>query len=107
MPSIDHLVDVRTYFAAHAPDNIPEWFQSIESQSQSAREHVQSRYFAWRWYYADEMLKKYNQGIGGEGGNFTETGSIPSTNSSRLRIALMDAQPLPPLRPQGQATEVP
>jgi hypothetical protein len=41
-------VDLHAYFAAHAPD-VPDWF---DPQGQ-----VERRFFHWRWYYAEQMLK--------------------------------------------------
>ncbi|MDZ5456826.1 hypothetical protein [Azohydromonas lata] len=75
--------DLRAHFAAHAPDDIPSWFQPAvvepslpslpergsddtadnaavkawsDQRSQAHLRREQYRYFAWRWYYADQMV---------------------------------------------------
>lgn len=45
-------ITLREYYAAHAPAPIPEWFQPVGTTMD------EERYFAWRWHYADQMLKK-------------------------------------------------
>lgn len=56
----------RDYFAAHAPTDIPKWFSPIVTspapKDVSAREKFyedqhRRRYFAWRWHYADMMVR--------------------------------------------------
>lgn len=41
----------RELFALHAPP-VPEWFQSIQKHERS-----DESFFAWRLYFADELLK--------------------------------------------------
>ncbi|WP_157264403.1 hypothetical protein [Azohydromonas aeria] len=74
--------DLRARFAAQAPADIPSWFQPAlvepllpslpergpevdhnaavktwsDQRSQAHARREQYRYFAWRWYYADQML---------------------------------------------------
>lgn len=75
--------DLRAHFAAQAPTDIPSWFQPAgiepslpslpqrgsdamddnaavkawsDQRSQAHTRREQYRYFAWRWYYADQML---------------------------------------------------
>lgn len=69
----------RDYFAANAPAEVPEWFQPnmdhlrVEAPSPDAPADVlkawsdgvpqrmaareEYRFFAWRWYYAEQMIK--------------------------------------------------
>jgi hypothetical protein len=42
------------YFAAHAPE-VPEWF-SIKTDDGVTLTDV-DRFFYWRWYYAETMMK--------------------------------------------------
>jgi hypothetical protein len=75
--------DLRAHFAAQAPTEIPSWFQPAmdhlsipslpgrtsddkedsaavkawsEQKNQANLQREQYRYFAWRWYYADQMI---------------------------------------------------
>lgn len=75
--------DLRAHFAAQAPTEIPSWFHPAmdepalpslpergadvkddnaavkawsDQRSQAQVRREQYRYFAWRWYYADQML---------------------------------------------------
>ena len=43
----------REWFAAHAPE-IPTWYRKGLDDSSAEP----GRFFSWRWFYADEMLKK-------------------------------------------------
>lgn len=60
---------LRDWFAGHAPD-VPQWFpyedvgrpqgvttESIKEFESAMDKALERRYFAWRWYYADAMLR--------------------------------------------------
>ena len=58
------------YFAAKAPSEIPEWFSHNEPENRPTPKFLvkdaadwqltdyNARYFQWRWYYAQQMLKE-------------------------------------------------
>ena len=53
-------MSLRDYFAAKAPKGIPEWFEPIRYDKIPVSlfsEAEEKRYFKWRFYYADAMLK--------------------------------------------------
>lgn len=83
--------DLRARFAAQAPTDIPSWFQPAlvepvlpalpergpdvkdhnaavkawsDQRNQALARREQYRYFAWRWYYADQMLAHRGMPIG-------------------------------------------
>jgi hypothetical protein len=83
--------DLRAYFAAQAPADIPSWFQPAmvepslpslpergsdhkadnaavkawsDQRSQAHLRREQYRYFAWRWYCADQMIAYRDMRVG-------------------------------------------
>ena len=55
---------LRDYFATHAPD-VPTFFlpADLEKARQSITERpaiMAARFFEWRWFYADMMLRDRN-----------------------------------------------
>lgn len=61
-----HLKTIRDEFAMRAPEEIPEWFP--KSKAVDARTFIKisdrERYFKWRFYYADQMMKE--RGLGNQ-----------------------------------------
>ncbi len=50
-------MSLRDYLAAHAPDMPPSWYvEGLEKIPDPVRAVI-----AWRWYYADAMLKERDQ----------------------------------------------
>jgi len=55
---IDPGMTMRDYFAANAP-LVPDWFLPADYQNAHLNEDnkaLAERWFAWRWFYADQML---------------------------------------------------
>jgi hypothetical protein len=57
----EEKMTMRDYFAANAPDTIPSFFKHAEPPKTDAatwnNENRAQRYFQWRFYYADCMMK--------------------------------------------------
>ena len=47
---------MRQYYAAHAPD-VPDWYDHCSDKEPPFLENGRIRFFSWRWYYADMMIK--------------------------------------------------
>lgn len=54
----------RDFFAAHAPE-APEWYAAaaitsvlpVEERAKARAAAESARFFAWRWFYADQMIR--------------------------------------------------
>ena len=57
---------LRDEFAMRAPKEIPEWFPKSKAVDARTVRKIsdRERYFKWRWYYADEMMKE--RGLGNQ-----------------------------------------
>lgn len=54
---IEKPLGLYNYFLTNAPSVIPDWFQPEKSTEKQ-------RYFRWRVYYAEQMLKVINNDFG-------------------------------------------
>jgi len=58
---VHYGMTLRDYFAAKAPE-VPEWFSidinDEDRKRKSNQEHHMMLLTAWRWHYADAMLKQ-------------------------------------------------
>ena len=58
----DHYgMTLRDYFAANAPAEVPPWFLPAdlrEATAEASNKRLADRWFDWRWFYADKMVRE-------------------------------------------------